>query len=368
MTRKPRWAIAYKYPSEEASTVLLDVYFQVGRTGAITPVAKLEPVFVGGVTVSNATLHNMDEIERLDLRLGDTVLVHRAGDVIPQVMRVIESKRPEGAARVDMPTACPVCGAAVTRAEGEVVARCSAGLTCPAQRKESLRHFASRLALDIGGLGEKLVDQLVEAELVATPADLFRLTEEQLAELERMGEKSAANLKAALDDAKNTTFARFIYGLGIREVGETTALALANRFGTLDALVAADLETLQQVEDVGPVVADNVNAFSATTSTVASQRTSSHRACAGTTRAREEPRRSSARPEGDRPLEPLTATRARHLLHGSARAWPIRVEEHHPRRRRTPRRQHYASRAEELASRCSTEAFVAFLESRGGAG
>lgn len=261
VTRKPRWAIAYKYPSEEASTVLHDVDFQVGRTGAITPVAKLEPVFVGGVTVSNATLHNMDEIERLDLRLGDTVVIHRAGDVIPQVMRVIESRRPADAKHVAMPVECPVCTSPVVRDGDEVVARCSAGLTCPAQRKESLRHFASRLALDIEGLGEKLVDQLVENDLVHTPADLFRLTKDQVANLERMGEKSAENLLAAMQAAKNTTFPRFIYALGIREVGETTAAALSARFGTLEALLAADLERLQQVEDVGPVVAERVVAF-----------------------------------------------------------------------------------------------------------
>ncbi len=261
VTRKPRWAIAYKYPAEEASTVLRDVDFQVGRTGAITPVAKLEPVFVGGVTVSNATLHNMDEIERLDLRLGDTVIIHRAGDVIPQVMRVIESRRPADAKRVAMPERCPVCGAPVTRTDDEVVARCSAGLTCPAQRKESLRHFASRLALDIEGLGEKLVDQLVERDLVHTAADLFRLTKETLAGLERMGEKSAENLLAAMQTAKNTTFPRFIYALGVREVGETTATALAARFGTLEALMAADLDRLQQVEDVGPIVAERIVTF-----------------------------------------------------------------------------------------------------------
>ena len=261
VTRKPRWAIAYKYPAEEATTVLHDVDFQVGRTGAITPVAKLEPVFVGGVTVSNATLHNMDEIERLDLRLGDTVIIHRAGDVIPQVMRVIESRRPADAKRVAMPVACPVCAAPVVRGGEEVVARCSAGLTCPAQRKESLRHFASRLALDIEGLGEKLVDQLVENELVHTPADLFRLSKEQVADLERMGEKSAENLLAAMQAAKDTTFPRFIYALGIREVGETTAAALSARFGTLEALMAADLERLQQVEDVGPIVAERVVTF-----------------------------------------------------------------------------------------------------------
>ena len=261
VTRKPRWAIAYKYPAEEASTVLRDVDFQVGRTGAITPVAKLAPVFVGGVTVSNATLHNMDEVARLDLRIGDTVLIHRAGDVIPQIMKVVESKRPPDAQAVAMPTTCPACGAAIERGEGEVVARCGAGLQCPAQRKERIRHFASRLALDIEGLGDKLVDQLVSAGLVADPADLYVLTQAQLAEFERMGPKSAENLLAALEASKQTTFARFIFALGIREVGETTAQALANRYGTLDALLAADVEALQEVDDVGPIVAAKVVAF-----------------------------------------------------------------------------------------------------------
>ena len=261
VTRKPRWAIAYKYPSEEASTVLVDVDFQVGRTGAITPVAKLEPVFVGGVTVSNATLHNMDEVSRLDLRIGDTVLIHRAGDVIPQVMKVVESKRPEDARAVLMPSECPVCGSAIRRDEGEVVARCSGGLRCRAQRKERLRHFASRQALDIEGLGDKLVDQLLGEELVASPADLYRLTVEELAGLERMGMKSAENILAALERSKRTTFARFIHALGIREVGETTAATLARDFKTLDALIAADEETLQEVEDVGPIVASRIAGF-----------------------------------------------------------------------------------------------------------
>ncbi len=261
VTRKPRWAIAYKYPAEEASTVLRDVDFQVGRTGAITPVAKLEPVFVGGVTVSNATLHNMDEIVRLDLRIGDTVLIHRAGDVIPQIMKVVESKRPQDAQAVNMPTTCPACGAAIERGEGEVVTRCGAGLQCAAQRKERIRHFASRLALDIEGLGDKLVDQLVSGGLVADPADLYALTQAQLAEFERMGPKSAENLLAALEASKETTFARFIFALGIREVGETTAHALANRYRTLDALLAADVESLQEVDDVGPIVAAKVVAF-----------------------------------------------------------------------------------------------------------
>ena len=261
VTRKPRWAIAYKYPAEEASTVLNDVDFQVGRTGAITPVAKLEPVFVGGVTVSNATLHNMDEVARLDLRIGDTVLIHRAGDVIPQVMRVLEEKRPLNAQPVVLPSSCPICGAPVVCGEDEVVARCSGGLQCGAQQRERLRHFASRLALDIEGLGDKLVDQLVTAELVKDPADLYTLTKQQLQDLERMGAKSADNLLAALQASKNTTFQRFIYALGIREVGETTALALAERYGTLSELMAADQESLQEVADVGPIVAAKVLDF-----------------------------------------------------------------------------------------------------------
>ena len=261
VTRKPRWAMAYKYPAEEASTVLEGVSFQVGRTGAITPVARLRPVFVGGVTVSNATLHNMDEVARLGVRIGDTVLIHRAGDVIPRVSRVNESLRPPSAAEVAPPSACPVCGAPIARAEGEVVARCSGGLRCGAQQRERLRHFASRLALDIEGLGDKLVDQLVSRGLAANPADLYRLTKPALEGLERMGAKSAENLLAALDASKRTTFARFIFALGIREVGETTAAALAAHFGSLEALLAADVEALQAVDDVGPVVAAQVVAF-----------------------------------------------------------------------------------------------------------
>ena len=261
MTRKPRWAIAYKYPSEEASTVLLDVDFQVGRTGAITPVAKLQPVFVGGVTVANATLHNMDEVSRLGLHIGDTVVVHRAGDVIPQVTKVIESKRPADARAVRMPGRCPVCGSAIRKHDAEVVARCSGGVRCRAQRKERLRHFASRQALDIEGLGDKLVDQLLGENLVESPADLYRLTVDEIAGLERMGAKSAENLLGALEASKQTTFARFIYALGIREVGETTARTLAKRFQRLDALVAADEDVLQEVEDVGPVVAARIVEF-----------------------------------------------------------------------------------------------------------
>ena len=261
VTRKPRWAIAYKYPAEEASTVVEDVDFQVGRTGAITPVAKLAPVFVGGVTVSNATLHNMDEVERLDLHIGDTVFVHRAGDVIPQVTKVVMSKRPDDARTVNLPTHCPVCGSPIERGEGEVVARCIGGLECQAQRKERLRHFASRHALDIEGLGDKLIDQLLAEELVDNPAGLYRLTAEQLGSLERMGAKSAENLLAALEASKQTSFARFIHALGIREVGETTAATVAARFKTLDRLLEAELEALQEVEDVGPVVAARIVEF-----------------------------------------------------------------------------------------------------------
>ena len=256
VTHKPRWAIAYKYPAEEASTTLLDVDFQVGRTGAITPVAKLDPVFVGGVTVSNATLHNMDEIERLDLHIGDTVVVHRAGDVIPQVMRV--TKRADAAAVVGLPTECPVCDAPIARDGDEVVARCTAPTTCPAQRKERIRHFASRLALDIEGLGDKLIDQLIEKSLIESPADLFRLTVEQFESLERMGQKSSENVVAAIDRSRSTTFSRFIYALGIREVGETTAMSLAVHFGDLEPLIAATADDLQAVDDVGPVVAESI--------------------------------------------------------------------------------------------------------------
>ena len=261
VTRRPRWAVAYKYPAEEATTVLRDVDFQVGRTGAITPVAKLEPIFVGGATVSNATLHNMDEVERLDLRLGDTVMVHRAGDVIPQVTKVIEANRLEAAQRVAMPEKCPACGTPIERPEGEAVARCPAGLTCPAQRKESLKHFASRLAMDIEGLGDKLVEQLVERGMVGDPADLYGLEADAIESLERMGEKSAANLLGALNASKHTTFARFIYSLGIREVGETTAANLANHFRRLDALSTASEEALNEVPDVGPIVASRIRNF-----------------------------------------------------------------------------------------------------------
>lgn len=261
-TRTPRWAIAFKYPAEEATTYVEAVEFQVGRTGAVTPVARLQPVFVGGVTVSNATLHNMDEVERLDVRKGDRVIVRRAGDVIPQVARVISDKRAPGTRKVKLPDGCPSCGSEIIRTDEEAVARCSApAQACPAQRKEGLKHFASRLALDIEGLGDKLVEQLVEAELVADASDLFALSVEQLAGLERMGEKSATNLVAALEQSKNTTLARFIYALGVREVGEATAQNLASAFGSLAGLQAADLEALEAVPDVGPIVAAHVFAF-----------------------------------------------------------------------------------------------------------
>jgi len=261
VSRAPRWAVAHKFPAQEETTELLDVEFQVGRTGAVTPVARLKPVFVGGVTVSNATLHNMDEVARMDIRVGDTVVVYRAGDVIPKVVGVIAEKRPPHARAVSMPSQCPVCGSAVVKPEGEAIARCSGGLYCPAQRKEALRHFASRLAMNIDGLGEKIIDQLVDQGLVKTPADLYALTVGQLAALERMGEKSAQNLVAAIAASKQTTLRRFLYALGIREVGEATALALAAHFGSLPPLLAADEAALQQVPDVGPVVAAAIAGF-----------------------------------------------------------------------------------------------------------
>ncbi|WP_280546263.1 NAD-dependent DNA ligase LigA [Halomonas sp. 11-S5] len=261
VARAPRWAIAFKFPAQEETTRLNGVEFQVGRTGAITPVARLEPVSVAGVTVANATLHNADEIDRLGVMIGDTVAIRRAGDVIPQVVRVLEERRPDDARAIVFPEHCPACGADIEHLEGEVVARCSGGLYCPAQRKEALKHFASRRALDIDGLGEKLIDQLVERDWVTTPADLFRLETERLAELPRMGKKSAENLVAALEKAKETTLARFIYALGIREVGEATAANLARHFGRLEALMGADIEALEAVEDVGPVVAAHVHTF-----------------------------------------------------------------------------------------------------------
>ena len=261
ISKAPRWAIAYKFPAQEELTRLNDVEFQVGRTGAITPVAKLEPVFVAGVTVSNATLHNGDEIERLDIAIGDTVVIRRAGDVIPQIIGVLHDRRPADARPIVFPETCPVCDSTIVRIEGEAVARCTGGLFCAAQRKEALKHFVSRKAMDIDGVGGKLIEQLVDRELVHTPADLFKLDLTTLTRLERMGTKSAENALASLEKAKNTTLARFIFALGIREVGEATALNLANHFKTLEALQNADLEALQQVPDVGEVAANRILAF-----------------------------------------------------------------------------------------------------------
>ncbi len=261
VARAPRWAIARKFPAQEELTRLLDVEFQVGRTGAITPVARLEPVFVGGVTISNATLHNSDEIERLGVRIGDTVIVRRAGDVIPQVVSVVAGRRPKKARAIRFPKACPVCGSDIEREEGEAVWRCMGGLVCAAQQKAAIRHFASRRALDIEGLGDKLVDQLVDEGLVDNVAGLYRLQRAALLELERMGEKSADNLLAALEESKQTTLARFVFALGIREVGEATAVNLANHFGTWEAIASASEEKLLEVDDVGPVVADHLRQF-----------------------------------------------------------------------------------------------------------
>ncbi|KAF0193213.1 MAG: DNA ligase (NAD+) [Gammaproteobacteria bacterium] len=261
VTRAPRWAVAHKFPAHEELTRVTGIDVQVGRTGALTPVARLEPVFVGGVTVTNATLHNEDELRRKDVRVHDTVLVRRAGDVIPEVVSVVLERRPHGTEPFDMPMQCPVCGSEVVKAAGEAIARCSGGLYCPAQRKEAVKHFASRRALDITGLGDKIIDQLVEQELIRHVDDLYALTAEQLAGLERMGKKSAAKLMAALDKSKQTGLARFIYALGIRSVGEATATALASHFGTLEALMSADEETLQQVPDVGPIVAAFIVSF-----------------------------------------------------------------------------------------------------------
>ena len=261
VSRAPRWAVAHKFPAEEALTTLRDVEFQVGRTGAITPVARLAPVFVGGVTVSNATLHNMDEIERKGVRIGDTVVVRRAGDVIPEVARVLVERRPAVSQPIELPGNCPVCGSAVAREPEGAIARCTGGYACLAQRKERLRHFASRRALDIEGLGEKLVEQLVDAGWVSDPADLFALDVARLAELERMGAKSAENVVAAIDRSKATTLPRFLFALGIRDVGESTALALARHFGSLEALMAASEERVREVPDVGPVVAGRVRDF-----------------------------------------------------------------------------------------------------------
>jgi DNA ligase (NAD+) len=263
VARAPRWATAHKYPAQEEITLLRDVEFQVGRTGAITPVARLEPVFVGGVTVSNATLHNADEIERLAVRIGDSVIVRRAGDVIPQVAGVILERRPTDAKEIVFPESCPVCDSAIERIEGEAVARCVAGLRCGAQRKEALKHFVARKALVIDGIGDKLVEQLVEAELLQTPLDLFHLAQQRdaLLGLERMGEKSVDKLLAGIEAARETSLARFIYSLGIREVGEATAGNLAQHFKNLQTIENASLEQLQDVPDVGEIVAKHLRFF-----------------------------------------------------------------------------------------------------------
>ena len=261
VSRAPRFAIAHKYPAEEANTEVLAIEVQVGRTGALTPVARLAPVFVGGVTVTNATLHNEGELRRKDVRIGDTVVVRRAGDVIPEVVAVVAEKRPPDAVVFSMPVACPVCGSAVVRLPDEAVARCSGGLICAAQRKQALLHFASRRAMDVEGLGEKLVDQLVNQNIVGSAADLYRLGLVALAGLERMAEKSAQNIVQAIERSKNTTLARFIFALGIRNVGEATAKELARHFGSLDRLMQAGEEALQQVPDIGPVVALSIAQF-----------------------------------------------------------------------------------------------------------
>jgi len=261
VSRAPRWAIAYKFPAQEVMTRLLDVDFQVGRTGALTPVARLDPVAVGGVMVSNATLHNMDEIERKDVRIGDIVIVRRAGDVIPEVVAPVLQQREGDLKLPRMPARCPVCDSEVLQQPGQAAYRCVGGLVCAAQRKEAIKHYASRKALDIEGLGDKLVEQMVEQGMVDSIADLYHLSLEQLAGLERMAEKSARNLLDALEQSKQTSLARFIYALGIREVGEATAEALADYFGAIEAVMDADEDALQQVEDVGPVVAGNIRHF-----------------------------------------------------------------------------------------------------------
>ncbi|HVR52962.1 MAG TPA: NAD-dependent DNA ligase LigA, partial [Pseudorhodoferax sp.] len=261
VSRAPRFALAHKFPAQEMTTVVEDIEVQVGRTGAITPVARLKPVFVGGVTVTNATLHNEDEIRRKDVHIGDTVIVRRAGDVIPEVVAVVTERRPDDARAFVMPTACPVCGSHIEKLEDEAIARCTGGLICAAQRKQSLLHFAQRRAMDIEGLGDKLVEQLVDQGIVRTPADLYKLGVAKLAALERMADKSAANLVAAIDASRATTMNRFIFALGIRHVGEATAKDLARHFGKLDGLMAADEAALLEVNDVGPVVAQSIAHF-----------------------------------------------------------------------------------------------------------
>ncbi|MFT7185089.1 MAG: DNA ligase (NAD+) [Pseudohongiellaceae bacterium] len=261
VSRSPRWAIAYKFPAQEELTILRSVDFQVGRTGALTPVARLEPVFVGGATVSNATLHNMDEIKRLGVYVGDTVIIRRAGDVIPKIVKVVVGKRPNDASEIMLPDACPVCGSSVRILEGEVVARCTGVLICPAQLKESIKHYASRKAMDIDGLGNKLIDQLVDKELVLNIADLYRLRANDLALLARMAQKSAAKLIQAIDISKKTNLAKFIFSLGVREVGESTAILLAKSFQTIEGLINADIKVLEALPDIGPKMAHNIYTF-----------------------------------------------------------------------------------------------------------
>lgn len=264
-SREPRWAVAHKYPAQEQTTELLDVEFNVGRTGAITPTAKLKPVFVGGVTISNATLHNIDEVERLGVQIGDTVIVRRAGDVIPQIVQIVAEKRPSNSRPIIFPAQCPVCASPTERVEGEAVIRCTGGLICPAQLKETILHFKHRRAMDIEGLGDKLAEQLVDQKLVTSVADLYQLDLGTLANLDRMATKSAQNLLDALEKSKQATLPRFLFGLAIREVGESTALAVANYFGDIDIIMNADIESLQRVPDVGPIVAAHMVDFFATT-------------------------------------------------------------------------------------------------------
>ena len=261
VSRAPRWAIAQKFPAEEAETVIDSVEFQVGRTGALTPVARLVPVFVGGVTVSNATLHNMDEIARKDIMIGDTVIVRRAGDVIPEVARVVLDKRGPDSRAIELPSSCPVCGSPVVNTGNEVKARCTGGLQCAAQRREAIKHFASRRAMDIDGLGDKLVEQLADAGLIETVADLYTLSAEQLQSLPRLGEKSATNLINAIDKSRHATLARFLFALGIRDIGETGAALLASQFGSLDALMQASEEELTRIDDIGPIAANSILTF-----------------------------------------------------------------------------------------------------------
>jgi DNA ligase (NAD+) len=261
VSRAPRWAIAHKFPAQEELTKVLDIEFQVGRTGALTPVARLEPVFVGGVTVSNATLHNIDELNRKDVRVGDTVIVRRAGDVIPEVVSVILDRRPAKTKRTGLPKKCPVCRSAVTREEGEAVARCTGGLFCAAQRAEALKHFVSRKAMDVEGLGGRMIELLVSVDRIQNPADIYSLAIDELAEMERMGEKSAANLVDAIEKSKITTLPRFLFALGIREVGEATASSLASYFGKLEGIIEATEDQLVEVDDVGPIVASRIRAF-----------------------------------------------------------------------------------------------------------